>query len=458
MFRRPRGRRPWRRLETIDVLNVIERQRLGRFQILLCALLFAVTLADGYDALVMGYTAPLLVRAWHLQRGVLGSAFSASLLGLMVGAAIFGVLGDRLGRKRVMVFSALLLGVVSLATMQVSSLDELLYYRFAAGLGIGGVLPNAIALASEYAPKRRQAIVVWFVMLGYQVGAASGFLVANGPAARYGWQVMFLVGGIAPVVAALLALAFLSESVRFLALDPSRRGAAVAILRRMEPGLAVGDDARLVLREEKPPGVRAIHLFTEGRAPLTLLLWIAFIGNLMTLQFLVNWMPTVLASPVISQAQANIASTMLQIGGMVGGLIVGWGIDNKGVLANAVMFALGVPLIAAVGLGQQSAALAMLFNFGAGFCVVGGQTTLNALSGRLYPTFMRSNGVGWAHTMGRIGSVSGPWLGGILISLDLPTGQLFYFAAVPTLCAALACFAMAWLRGAPAAVPVEAGA
>jgi MFS transporter, AAHS family, 4-hydroxybenzoate transporter len=225
----------------------------------------------------------------------------------------------------------------------------------------------------------------------------------------------------------------------------------------MEPGLAIEPDTRLVLREEKPPGVPAIHLFTEGRAPVTLLLWIAFMGNLMTLHFLVNWVPTVLESPVISRAEAAIASTMLQVGGMVGGLIVSRGLDIKGVLANAVLFGLGVPLVAAVGLGQQSAALAMLLTFAAGFCVIGGQTTLNALSGRLYPTFMRSNGVGWASAMGRFGSVAGPVAGGILIAYDLPTSEIFYFAAVPTLCAALACLVMSWLPGATAGAPIEAG-
>ena len=320
------------------------------------------------------------------------------------------------------------------------------------------MLPNAIALASEYAPRRRQATVVWFVMLGYQLGAASGALVANTLAARYGWQTMFLVGGIGPILAALLAFAFLVESVRFLALDPRRREATAAILRRMEPGLAIDAGTSLVLREQKLPGVRAVHLFTEGRAPITVLLWIAFIGNLMTLHFLVNWVPTVLESPVVSRAEAAIASTMLQIGGMVGGLIVSRGIDRKGVLANAALFGLGVPLVAAVGLGQQSAALAMLLTFGAGFCVVGGQTTLNALSGRLYPTFMRTNGVGWAHTMGRFGSVAGPVAGGILIAYDLPTSEIFYVAAVPTLCAALACLAMSWLPGATVGAPAKVAA
>ena len=442
----------------VDILDVIERQRIGRFQILLCALLFAATFADGYDALVMGYTAPFIIRAWHVQRAALGPVFSASLFGLMVGAAIFGVLGDRLGRKRVIVFSALLLGVVSLATVTVSSLDVLLYYRFAAGLGIGGVLPNAIALGSEYAPRRYQSTVIWFIMLGYQLGAASGALVANGLAARYGWETMFLAGGALPILVALLALVFLAESVRFLALDPRRREAAAAILRRMEPGLAIGADTSLLLREEKKPGVRARHLFTEGRAPVTVLLWISFVGSLMTLHFLVNWIPTVLESPAISRAEAAIASTMLQVGGIVGGLILSRGIDLKGVLAIAAVFGLGVPLVASVGLGQQSATLAMLLTFGAGFCVVGGQTTLNALSGRLYPTFMRTNGVGWAHTVGRFGSVAGPVAGGLLIAYDVPTNEIFYFAAVPIFCAALACIAMSRFPNAAAGAPVKTGA
>jgi AAHS family 4-hydroxybenzoate transporter-like MFS transporter len=128
------------------------------------------------------------------------------------------------------------------------------------------------------------------------------------------------------------------------------------------------------------------------------------------------------------------------------------------VLAIAVVFGLGAPLIASVGLGQQSATLAMLLTFGAGFCVVGGQTMLNALSGRLYPTFMRTNGVGWAHTIGRFGSVAGPVAGGILLAYDMPINVIFYFAAVPTFCAALACLAMSRLPSAATGAPVKAGA
>ena len=433
-------------VDEIDILAVIEGQRIGLWQITLGLLVFAAMMADGYDALNMGFAASSIVREWHIQRSVLGPIFGAGLGGLMLGAAIFGPMGDRFGRKRMIVISAILLGLVNLATMLATTPAQLFWFRIAAGMGIGGVLPNVIALVSEYSPRRFQATAVWVVMMGYAGGAACGALVSTLLVPRFGWQAMFLVGGVVPLAVAALQIPLLPESVRFLALNPRHRARAVATLARMAPSLRIGPATRLVAVEERGRGMALRQLFSRELAPMTVLLWLAFICNLMTLHFLVNWTPTVLQSSAITQGQAAIATALIQIGGIIGGLIVAWLLDRVGVGATAILFLLGVPAVAFLGYGQTSAGLAMLLTFSAGFCVVGGQTVLNALAGRIYPTFMRSNGVGWANAIGRFGSVTGPVIGGVLISFNLPTTNLFEFAAIPVLCAALACFAMARLQ------------
>jgi AAHS family 4-hydroxybenzoate transporter-like MFS transporter len=430
----------------VDILKVIEEQKLGVFQVMLTLLLFAVMLTDGYDAQNIGFAAHGLIKAWGISKATLGPIFGAGLAGLMVGAAICGPLGDHVGRKRMIVISALFLGLINLATMSATSPSTLICYRFLAGLGVGGVLPNSIALISEYSPKRTQATAVWIVMTGYSLGAASGALVSTKLVPQFGWQVMFLVGGVVPIAIAACQILFLPESVRFLAMHQGKRDKVVALLNRINPGLNIEDSTSLSLREQRPQGVSLQQLFLDDRALTTILLWIAFVGNLMTLHFLVSWMPTVLDSSSISSAQAALATSLIPIGGIIGGLVISHLIDRKGLIANALLFTFGVPIVALVGMSRHSALLAMFITFAAGFCVVGGQTTLNAVAGRVYPTLMRSHGIGWANAVGRFGSIAGPVVGGILISLNLQINQLFYFAALPVACAAIACFLLARLR------------
>jgi AAHS family 4-hydroxybenzoate transporter-like MFS transporter len=375
----------------------------------------------------------------------------------MAGATILGILGDRAGRKRTIIVGCVVLAAFSFATMYATDLATLRLLRIGSGIGVGGVLPSVIALGTEYSPKRVQAAIVWLLLIGYQAGAASGALVSGFLIAPYGWQVMFFVGGVLPIVTALLVLLFLPESVRFLALDPNRDGRIRKILRRIHPEFAA--DARLVVHEEKRTGFRLPYLFTEGRTVFTVLLWIVFVANLMALQFLVTWLPTVLESPTLSREAAAGASVLVQAGGVAGGLVVSRFLDKGKIMPIAVALALGVPMVALIGSSGGSNVLLMLATFGAGCAILGAQTNLHAVAGRFYPTFIRANGIGWANGVGRIGSILGPVIGGVLIGLDLPISQLFLCAAVPPLCAAIGCFALARLQAesprAPEALAVQ---
>jgi AAHS family 4-hydroxybenzoate transporter-like MFS transporter len=428
----------------IDVNEVIERQKLGRFQIALGALLVLCMFVDGFEAQAPGFAGPALIEALGFPKASLGLVFGAGNLGLMMGAVCLGILGDRAGRKRTIIVGCIVLAAFSFATMYVTDLATLRLLRIGSGIGVGGVLPSVIALGTEFSPKRVQALAIWVLLIGYQTGASSGAAVSGFLIAPYGWQVMFFIGGVLPIVTAVLVLLFLPESVRFLALDANRHERIRKIIKRIDPELAA--EARLVVHEEKRPGIKLPHLFTEGRAAFTILLWIVFVANLMALQFLVTWLPTVLESPTLSREAAAGASVLVQAGGVAGGLVVSRFLDKGSILPIAVALALGVPMVALIGSAGDSIPLLLLATFGTGCAILGGQTNLNAVSGRFYPTFIRTNGVGWANGVGRIGSILGPVIGGELIRLDLPSSQLFLFAAVPPFCAAIACFALSRLQ------------
>src|SRR5215471_5889433 len=425
----------------VDVDTIIENQKLGAYQIALAALLLLCMFVDGFEAQAPGFAAPAIINDWGIPRGAMGLVFGATNLGLMIGAAALGILGDRLGRKRTIVIGCIVLALFSFLTMRATDLATLRLLRIGSGIGVGGVLPSVIALGTEFSPKRHQAIVIWFLLIGYQAGASSGALISTLLFQSYGWQVMFFIGGILPIVAALLVLAFLPESVKFVALSSASQERMRATLARFDPR-AGGKDTRLVLREENKSGFKIAHASTEGRAVFTLLLWFVYVANLMALQFLVTWLPTVLESPSVSRDEAAIVSVLVQAGGVFGGLVVGRLLDKGSVIPIAAAFALGVPMVALIGSSGNSEALLVLATFGTGCAILGGQTNLHALAGRYYPTFIRANGVGWANGVGRIGSILGPVIGGVLIGLNLPVSQLFLFAAIPPLCAALACFAL----------------
>jgi AAHS family 4-hydroxybenzoate transporter-like MFS transporter len=435
---------------SLDINAVIERQRIGTFQIALGLVLLACMFVDGFEAQAPGFAAPAIIEDWKIPRASMGLVFGATNLGLMLGALALGFLGDRIGRKRAIVAGCLVLVFFSTLTMYATDIATLRLLRIGAGIGVGGVLPSVIALGTEYSPKKYQATVVWFLLIGYQSGASSGALVSTLLIPNHGWQAMFFVGALLPLATAALVLAFLPESVRYLSLDSGSLERVLRIVRRIEPGLALHGNDRVVIDEEKRPGFKLSHLFADGRAAFTLALWLVYVANLMALQFLVAWLPTVLESPSVSREAAAAVSVLVQAGGILGGLVLGRLLDKGSIMPIAAAFALGVPMVALIGSAGGSTTLLILATFGTGCAILGGQTNLNAIAGRFYPTFIRSSGVGWANGVGRIGSIMGPIIGGALIGLDLPNSQLFLFAAVPPACAAIGCFALARLQSQPA--------
>src|SRR5271165_609515 len=202
----------------VDLVDFIDRQPVGGFHLRLLLICAAVLLLDGFDTQAIGYVAPALAKEWGLTKGALGPVFSAGLVGLMIGALVFGPLADRVGRKKIIVFSTLAFGIGALVTAFVQDVNTLLAVRFLTGLGLGGAMPNAIATTAEFNPRRRRATMVMIMFCGFSVGAALGGLLAAALIPHFGWRSVFVVGGIAPLLLAAVLARQLPESVRFLAL------------------------------------------------------------------------------------------------------------------------------------------------------------------------------------------------------------------------------------------------
>jgi AAHS family 4-hydroxybenzoate transporter-like MFS transporter len=357
----------------------------------------------------------------------------------------------------------LLFGAFALATAQAESLRSLVLLRFLTGLGLGGAMPNAIALTTEYGPRRARATTVMVMFCGFSIGAALGGVAAASLITHFGWKSVFVLGGAVPCAVLALLVPLLPESIRFLVVHGKRNEEVAAILARIDPAARPDPAAGFTVEEHASREFTVKQLFTEGRAKFTLLVWVVFFMSLLDLFLLTSWLPTIIHDAGVAVSRAVLITALFQVGGTVGTLALGRIFDRRSPFVVLALTYLGasafVLLIGAVG---TSIPLLLLTVFGAGFCVVGGQIGANALTADSYPTAVRSTGVGWALGVGRIGSIVGPLVGGVLLSLGWPMRQIFLVGAAPVLVAALAAFAISLSRrrlrprGAPLSRPAGA--
>src|SRR5579872_7243043 len=412
---------------SVDVADLIENHKVSAFQLVVIAWACAIMFIEGYDMQVVPFAAPAMIKAWHVNRAYFGPVFGFGLFGYMLGATILSNLGDKFGRKKLIVAGGLLFGAFTLASAFSSTLRELLVLRFVAGIGLGASIPSAIALAAEYAPSRTRATTISILFIGYNLGSTVGGLLAAHYIPIFGWPFVFYVGGVVPILLSLSLIFAMPESVRFLALQESNQPRVAAIARRLAPERNFAADTHFVLREENRAGVPVKNLFTEGRAFMTVTLWFAFITSLLGHTFLTSWLPTVLSSDGMSLSHALTAGALLQFGGAFGSLLIGWLLDKRGIITIAAALALSAPLIVFIGSAHASDAVLMTAVFLTGIGMLGAQVGLNAISGTIYPTYIRSTGAGWAFGVGRVGSILGPVIGGVLIGWHQPTSLLFIY-------------------------------
>jgi AAHS family 4-hydroxybenzoate transporter-like MFS transporter len=438
--------------KTINIGELLENSTIGSLQIRVFALSMICLIMDGFDVQVMGYVGPAIVAYWKIDRSQLGPVFAAANFGVLIGALALSMLADKIGRRPVLVGATLAFSAMTIITAYAQNIEQLLWLRFIGGIPMGCIIPNATALVGEFSPKRSRVTLMMCITVGFTAGAMVAGFVALWLIPRFGWRSVFLFGGTIPLVIGLLMAWGLPESLQFLAVQKKRLDQLARWLRQLDPRIAIDSATRFVTNEEGRGGVPIVHLFHEGRGPTTILLWIVNFTNILILYSLSNWLPTIVTGMGYTLQTANLIGTILQLGGLIGTFGLAWVIARAGFLPTlALTFALATISIAFIGQpGLTLTALGVIV-FIAGWCVVGGQPAINALSATFYPTYLRSTGVGAGLGVGRTGAIIGPYLGGVLLAQQWTPQQLFWVAAVPALVSTAVILTMRFVMRMPVA-------
>ena len=430
---------------TIDVQAYINQRKFSALQRLVLLLCFLVVAIDGFDTAVIGFLAPAIRAEWGSSAAELTPLMMSGSTGLLVGAFVFGPLSDRYGRKSMLIITCVLFGVMCLLSGLVDSITSLTALRFLTGLGLGGAMPNAITLSSEYSPGHRRGSLVTLMFCGFTVGMASSGFIAAAVVPTWGWRAVLVFGGLAPLFLIPFLLIFLPESVRFLALKGQATKKIATILNRIAPDPML--DTAVFVAADATEGTPVRQLFSNGMAGGTLLLWTTTFMSLLIVYVVGNWLPLILTDAGLEKGSAALVTTGFHLGGAVGGVMLGQLMDrfneNK-VLAVAYLLAMLFFVIVGSATGQIT--LLTLAVFAAGVCVSGTQTGVQALASGFYPTAARATGVSWMNGVGRSGSILGSFVGGVAITMGWSAEWIITLLAVPAVLAALAIYIMGRVR------------
>jgi MFS transporter, AAHS family, 4-hydroxybenzoate transporter len=436
--------------------TALENQRIGGLQIRVAALCALVQVCDGYDVNSIGVSVPSLTHAWHLPGPAFTVAFLWSSIGILVGALSAGPIGDRVGRRPLLITSLTIFGVASLLTAFAGSLLMMTILRFFTGLGIGGGFAGAASLTGDYAPHRRRALMIMVSFTGAPIG---GFLcgqLAGVLLPTFGWPSVFVVGGVVPLLIVLALALWLPESPRFLAAKANPSPREAALLQR----LAIAPGRGAVERLDVADGNPIKMLFGPGYALQTVLMWIIFFCSLMNLFLFVYWMPEVLHLTGMTPSAAARATSFRELGAILAVVYLGVLIDRFGPeRALAWHYAAGIVFIALIALVAMPYLLLVVVIFLSGMTIIGSQTGANAACGKLYPARMRTSGLGWALGIGRLGGIAAPVLGGYLLTTGMAPTHIFLSACLFAIIAAVATglLALRGARAAPLSAPASAG-
>ncbi len=429
----------------ITPTEVLDNASVSTYQLRAIFICFLIAALDGFDTQSIAFVAPALRDAWNVAPEQFGPLFSSGLIGTLIGAIVFSWLADRFGRKTLIIVCVLLFGLMSLVCSTATSVESLLTYRLIAGLGLGGAIPNVIALVSEFAPRRIRATAIVSAFAGFPLGAVLGGIASAQIIPTAGWEWVFVLGGVLPLALMPFIVGWVPESLRHLAQKESGRTKATTILERIKPGVTAKNTLDFTVKDDHV--ARPVReLFVPSRLVWTILLWFLTFTSLLVGYFLINWTPLLLVDAGVPQSKAILGVVALNGGGIIGGLIIGRLSDRNGPFKTiATAFGLGAVAIAALGLMIDSSATVLMSLVSVvGLSAFGAKLNISSLAANFYPLDMRSTGVGWSMGVGRAGAFLGPLIGGALIAFGFGQGQMFLIAAIPAALACVVVIAMAF--------------
>jgi len=401
-------------MRTVDVGATLDNAEWSGYQKLLVVATATTIILDGLDNQLLGAALPALMREWGLQRPAFVPVQTAGMIGMMIGGAIGGVVGDRRGRRVALLGSVVAFGALTILVPLAGSIPVLTALRFFAGLGLGGAMPNAAALSSEYVPRHQRPFAVTLTIVCIPLGGSLAGFVGGVVLPSFGWRALFLVGGLLPLVMAAILVNVLPESPRFLAGIPARWPQLRAQLRRL--GHSVSDDAAFADTTEKTVArVSVRELFVPEYRRDTLALCGSFFFCLLSVYIGANWVPSMLAGAGFDVGTASYGLTAFNLGGVVGAVLGAALIMRLGSRITMLVMAAGAIAgafaLAAMTISPQSVFAVLTMLAWTGGLINAVQTTMYALAAHVYPTAVRATGVGTAVAFGRIGGVLSPSVG-----------------------------------------------
>lgn len=419
--------------KSLDVQSFINQQPLSRYQWRVVLLCFLIVFLDGLDTAAMGFIAPALSQEWGIDRASLGPVMSAALIGMVFGALGSGPLADRFGRKGVLVGAVLVFGGFSLASAYATNVDQLLVLRFLTGLGLGAGMPNATTLLSEYTPERLKSLLVTSMFCGFNLGMAGGGFISAKMIPAYGWHSLLVIGGVLPLLLALVLMIWLPENARFLVVRNRGTDKVRKTLSPIAPQV-VAEAGSFSVPEQKAVAARNVFavIFSGTYGLGTVLLWLTYFMGLVIVYLLTSWLPTLMRDSGASMEQAAFIGALFQFGGVLSAVGVGWAMDRFNPHKVIGIFYLLAGVFAyAVGQSLGNITLLATLVLVAGMCVNGAQSAMPSLAARFYPTQGRATGVSWMLGIGRFGAILGAWSGATLLGLGWSFEQVLTALLVP---------------------------
>ncbi|MEK4967377.1 MFS transporter [Cytobacillus sp. FSL R7-0696] len=423
-------------MNKINAAEVINNSKFNRFHFGLLAWSFLIILFDGYDLVVYGTAVPVLIEEWGLSSVQAGAMSSYGLLGMMFGAIFFGILADKMGRKNVIALSLILFSLFTFLCGFASSPTTFSIYRFIAGLGLGGIMPNVIALLTDYAPTKMKSMAVSIVLCGYSFGGMLAPILGIFVMPTLGWESIFWFAGL-PLLLLPFIYKFLPESSAHL-IKKNKKQELLSVLRKVNPAQKMDEKTEFFLQVQEENKVPVVGLFKNNRGLSTVMFWIAFFMCLLMVYGLNTWLPNLMIEAGYALNSSLAFLITLQGGAIVGTLIIGWLCDKYGSKKMLVpLYALGAVSLTLLGFGGSELFIYLLVAI-AGASTIGAQNLVQAYVSQYYPPNIRSTALGMASGIGRFGGMLGPLLGGFLLTAALPIHMNFIAFAIPGLIAAIA--------------------
>ena len=424
-------------MKTLNVQEYIDGAKFNKFHWLILVVCTLLMIFDGYDLFIFGVVIPVVMDEWGLTPVEAGALGSYSLFGMMFGALLIGTLADKIGRKKGIIISFVLFSVATFLTGFATTPTEFGIYRFLAGLGCGGLMPNAVALINELAPKKIRNTLVTLMFSGFSLGGVFAAGLGMYVMPRFGWEMIFFAG-VVPLVLLPFIVIYLPESIAFMVRN-GREAEAKVLLRKMQPhNNSISSDTQLVFPDKTDRKGSVLDLFREGRLIGTLAFWVSFFCCLLMVFALGSWLPKMMNNAGYSLGSSLSFLLALNLGGSVGAILGGVLGDrfNLGKVI-VVFFLISVISISLMGFNSPMPVLYTLITL-AGATVIGTQILIYAAVAQFYDISFRSTGLGWASAVGRTGAIAGPVIGGFLLAAGLPLKAFFIVFALPGVIAAIA--------------------